>query len=99
MRCDIRKPLCIREIGLTSWNVLDMPGVTKPQLGNQSLKRVIVGSNRSALSAFQLVGFSGPPSEPDLRLAPHPALHVSMPVGYTAFRVCVTHGEGIAAPR
>jgi hypothetical protein len=35
-----------------------------------------VGSDRSALPAFRQVGFSGPPSEPDVRLSPHPALHV-----------------------
>lgn len=34
-----------------------------------------VGSSRSALPAFELVGFSGPPAEPDVRLSPHPALH------------------------
>src|SRR5438034_8713522 len=26
------------------------------------------------------MGFSGPPSEPDVRLPPHPALHVFMPL-------------------
>jgi len=38
------------------------------------------GSDRSALPAFELVGFSGPPSEPDVRLSPHPALHGIMPL-------------------
>jgi hypothetical protein len=38
-----------------------------------------VGSYRSALPAFGLVGFSGPPAEPDVRLSPHPALHRFMP--------------------
>ena len=38
-----------------------------------------VGSDRSALPAFELVGFSGPPAEPDVRLSPHPALHRFMP--------------------
>ena len=39
-----------------------------------------VGSDRSALPASQLVGFSGPPAEPDVRLSPHPALHRFMPL-------------------
>ena len=39
-----------------------------------------VGSDRSALPAFELVGFSGPPAEPDVRLSPHPALHRFMPL-------------------
>jgi hypothetical protein len=36
-----------------------------------------VGSGQSPLSTFQSVGFSGPSSEPDVRLSPHPALHES----------------------
>ena len=39
-----------------------------------------VGSDRGALSAFRLVGFPGPPSEPDVQLPLHPALHVFMPL-------------------
>ncbi|NNN14774.1 MAG: hypothetical protein HKL82_02815 [Acidimicrobiaceae bacterium] len=35
-----------------------------------------VGSDRGALPASRQVGFPGPPSEPDVRLSPHPALHV-----------------------
>ena len=34
-----------------------------------------VGSDQGAVSAFRLVRFPGPPSEPDVRLSPHPALH------------------------
>ena len=37
-------------------------------------------SDRSALSGFRGVGFCGPPSEPDVQLALHPALHVFMPL-------------------
>ena len=38
------------------------------------------------------MGFSGPPSEPDVRLSPHPALHVLIPSGSasSASRVLVT---------
>ena len=35
----------------------------------------VVGSSRGAVSAFRPVRFPGPPSEPDVRLSPHPALH------------------------
>ena len=35
----------------------------------------IVGSDRSALRHTRDVGFSGPPSEPDVRVTTHPALH------------------------
>jgi hypothetical protein len=35
-----------------------------------------VGSDRSALPISRWVDFSGPPSEPDVRLSPHPALHM-----------------------
>jgi hypothetical protein len=58
-----------------------------------------VGSNQSALPTFPLVGFSGPPSEPDVRLPPHPALPEPMPSRYDAFSSILAHGEGIAAPR
>ncbi len=43
------------------------------------LRPSMVGSDRSALSAFRRVGFSGPSPEPDVRLPPHPALHRSVP--------------------
>ena len=36
-----------------------------------------VGPERPVV--FRPMGFSGPPSEPDVRLLPHPALHVLMP--------------------
>ena len=44
------------------------------------IDEVGVGSDRGALSAFRLVGFPGPPSEPDVQLPLHPALHVFMPL-------------------
>ena len=37
------------------------------------------GSDPGALPAFRPVGFRGPPN-PDVRLPPHPALHVLMPL-------------------
>jgi hypothetical protein len=37
-----------------------------------------VGPERPAVS--RSVGFSGPPSEPDVRLPPHPALHMVRPL-------------------
>ena len=47
----------------------------------------VVGSGQSALSTFRPVGFSGPPSEPDVRLSPHPALHE--PMRQTSGVVCL----------
>lgn len=38
-----------------------------------------VGSASSALPVFELVGFCWPPSEPDVPIPEHPALHVIMP--------------------
>ena len=38
------------------------------------------------------MGFSGQPSEPDVRLSPHPALHVLMPLE------CLTRASGSARP-
>ena len=45
-------------------------------------------SDRGALSASRLVGFPGPPSEPDVQLRLHPALHVFMPL---SVQRCVSH--------
>ena len=39
------------------------------------------------------MGFSGPPSEPDVRLSPHPALHMLMPLE------CLTKASRSARPR
>jgi hypothetical protein len=57
-----------------------------------------VGSTRSAVPSFPVVGFSGPSPEPDVRLPPHPALHQVQAVE-VATAVVVTHFEGIAVPR
>ena len=76
---------------------------SRANTGNKSLKRVleriVVGSDQGAVMAFRLVCFPSPPSEPDVRLSPHRALHVPMPAGYAASCVCAAHGEGMAAPR
>ncbi len=40
-----------------------------------------VGSDRGAAPGFHPVRFPGPPAEPDVRLPPHPALHVITPRG------------------
>ena len=59
-----------------------------------------VGSDRSAVSLFPTIGFSGPSPEPDVRLPPHPALHKPMPFGYAAsFVKNLLHGVAMAAPR
>ena len=48
-------------------------GQIEPPFGGSD---VGVGSDRSARPISRWVGFSGPPSEPDVRLSPHPALHM-----------------------
>ena len=58
----------------------------------------LVGSDQGAVPAFQPVRFPGPPSEPDVRVSTHPALHVTMPLA-TRRPGFVAHGEGMAAPR
>ena len=41
----------------------------------------VVGSAWGAVSGLLRVRFPRPPSEPDVRLSPHPALHEVMPMG------------------
>jgi hypothetical protein len=63
---------------------MDQHGEPSGPLDQRADRRALqsddVGSDRSALPAFELVGFSGPPAEPDVRLSPHPALHRFMPL-------------------
>jgi hypothetical protein len=75
-----------------------------PPLGEQFLYvpvgQAVVGSDQGAVSAFRLARFPGPPTEPDVRLSPHPALHCLLPSTYAAVPVVVVaHGVGITAPR
>ncbi len=56
------------------------------------------GSDRGAVAAFRLLRFPGPPSEPDVRVCTHPALHVTVSLFYAA-ESFVAHGEGIVLPR
>ena len=58
----------------------------------------LVGSDRGAVTAFRLIRFPGPPSEPDVRVSTHPALHVTVPLVYAAVSF-VAHGVGMVAPR
>ena len=60
------------------------PATASPHVG------VGVGPKRPVV--FRAMGFSGPPSEPDVRLSPHRALHVLIPFGSasSASRVLVT---------
>ena len=70
------------------------PSTTDAQIG--------VGSDRSALPASRRVGFYGPPSEPDVRLSPHPALRVFLPLGRGSCRSacpwCGDSSSPIAVP-
>lgn len=56
-------------------------------------ENAIVGSDRGALSALQLVGLPGPPSEPDVPIPEHPALHLIHAAGM------LVHGFGMRVPR
>ena len=59
-----------------------------------------VGSDQGAVSAFRLVRFPGPPSEPDVPVSGHPALHrIVSPVYAAVPSVCLGHGEGMVLPR
>ena len=61
----------------------------------RSRGKVGVGSDRSALFASRRVGFCGPPSEPDMRLSPYPALPVFGPMSGGS---CATaHGCGFVS--
>ena len=51
-----------------------------------------VGSDRGALPASRLVSFPGPPSEPDVPIPEHPALHANQ-------AAALSHGVGIRVPR
>ena len=58
-----------------------------------------IGSDQGAVPVFRLVRFPGPPTEPDVRLATHPALHQSHAKGYAADTVVVVHGVAMLLPR
>jgi hypothetical protein len=76
-----------------------VPSIDQQQL-ERPLQQVVVGSKRGAVRTSRSARFLAPPSEPDVRIAPHPALPVSMPVGYpVAGSAVVAHGDGIAVPR
>ena len=57
-----------------------------------------VGSDRGAVPRFPPVRLLGPPSEPDVRVSAHPALHESMPL-QAAMRVSSIQGVGMRLPR
>jgi hypothetical protein len=60
----------------------------------------LVESDRGAVPALPPVRFPGPRPEPDVRLPPHPALHVPSghPLGVVAIGRLV-HGVAIFVPR
>ena len=77
--------------------LVDRPYGVGPLAGDLD---VGVGSGRGAVSVFRLIGFLGPPAEPDVPVPEHPALHELMQLRYVAsVSVCVAHGEGIRSPR
>ena len=79
MRRHVGQPFSVGEIALAPRHVLDVLGVAEPELFEEAFEGVVVGSSQGAVLAFQPVRFPGPPSEPDVRLSPHRALHVFTP--------------------
>jgi len=75
--------------------LIDRPIQVGPAAGDRDLG---VGSGRGAVSVFRLIGFLGPPAEPDVPVPEHPALHKFVPLGQAAVVVAV-HGSGILVPR
>ena len=76
---------------------MSVPDRTQEHL-TLSTRQVCVGSDRSALSAFRLVDFCGPPSEPAVRVVPatgSPRVHAGM-VDSVGLAV---QGVGIFVPR
>ncbi len=59
-----------------------------------------VGSGRGAAPALWLVRFPGPPSEPDVRVSTHPALHEPMQTSYAVdSNGALDHGEAMLDDR
>src|SRR4051812_37924921 len=59
----------------------------------------VVGRAGARYQTFVLVRFPGPPSEPDVPVSEHPALHRPMPSGQAAVWVGAVQGSGILFPR
>ena len=58
------------------------------------------GSGRGAVPALRLVRFPGPPSEPDVRVSTHPALHEPMQTSYAVdSNGTLDHGEAMLDDR
>jgi hypothetical protein len=58
-----------------------------------------VGSDWGALTPLQALRFPSPPSEPDVRVSTHPALHESVPSGYATDSGRLAHGVSMLAAR
>jgi hypothetical protein len=58
-----------------------------------------VGSDWGALTLLQALRFPSPPSEPDVRVSTHPALHEFVPSGYAADAARLAHGVSMLAAR
>lgn len=88
------EPLGVLHVGLAAREILEVRRVHQQQLERGLLEDVPIGSDQGAVPVFRPVRFPGPPTEPDVRLATHPALHQVMPPGYAADTV-VAHGVGM----
>ena len=95
---------CVRR-----WLAMAQPTTRRLQASTTTLRyknpnrwAVGVGSDRSALFVSQRVGFCRPPSEPDVRLSPHPAFPEFVPMSGGSCRFacprCGDAGSPIAVP-
>ena len=59
-----------------------------------------LGSSRGAVPPLGWSVSPTRPAEPDMRVTTHPALHRSMPLGYTTVRsMALVHGLGMRSAR
>jgi hypothetical protein len=68
-------------------------------LGIEVIAITDVGWATGAVPGLLLTRFPWPPAEPDMRLSPHPALHVSRSSFYPVAGWMLVQGVGIRVPR
>src|SRR6266536_242084 len=91
----LAEPGRVGNVGLAAGHLLDMTRVDE-QAVELVLQDRPVGSGRGAVSAFRPARFLGPPSEPDVRVSTHPALHEPMPSSHAGDPAVVAVDQGVA---
>jgi hypothetical protein len=105
----VSRGICEQISGVTVWRWLSedaiKPWLDVARVDEQTVEVVFqdrpVGSGRGAVLAFPPARFLGPPSEPDVRVSTHPALHEPMPSNHAVAPVVVAvcQGVGMLVPR